>query len=153
MGYIIQTIGAFFATSCFSVVFNVSKKNIITCGLIGASGWLIYVLTIYMDGSIVLGNFVASLWIALTSHIMARIKKTPVTHFFIPGILTFVPGGGMFRAVYNVIENNNNIAIFYLVQSLEIAGVIALAIFIIDSLFRLIKKSPTKEYLKIKKLH
>lgn len=144
--YIIQLIGAFFATVCFSVIFNVSKKNIIICGIIGASGWLIYILSTYTNvNAIVLGNFIASLWIAFISHFMARIKKTPVTHFFIPGILPFVPGGGMFSFVYNIIEGNNTLAVFYLVQTIEVAGVIALSIFIVDTIFVLIKKSVVRK--------
>lgn len=144
--YLMQIVGAFFATACFSVVFNVSKKNLIICGAIGSTGWLIYIISLYINSSaIVFANFIASLWISLSSHIMARIKKTPVTHFFIPGILAFVPGGGMFRFVYNTIEGNNRLAAYNLVQTLEIAGVIALSIFIVDTIFRFIKISPYKK--------
>lgn len=138
--YLMQIIGAFFATACFSVVFNVSKKNLIICGVIGCTGWLIYIVSLYINSSsVVSASFIASLWISLSSHIMARIKKTPVTHFFIPGILAFVPGGGMFRFVYNIIESNNNLAVYNLIQTLEIAGVIALSIFIVDTIFRALK--------------
>lgn len=136
--YIVQIIGAFFATICFSALFNVSKENLLICGFIGGTAWFVYIIS--SQDSVVFGNFVASLWIALTSHIMARLKKTPVTNFFIPGILPFVPGGGMFRFVYNIIEGNNSLAVSYLIQTLEIAGVIALSIFIMDTIFRLIKK-------------
>jgi uncharacterized membrane protein YjjB (DUF3815 family) len=71
---------------------------------------------------------------------MARIKKSPVTHFFIPGIIPFVPGAGMFNFVYSIIEEKNSSAVFYLIQTIEIAGIIALSIFIVDSVFRLISK-------------
>jgi len=136
-----QIVGAFFATACFSVVFNVSKKNLIICGIIGSVGWLIYIISLHIISlSVVVASFIASLWISLSSHIMARVKKTPVTHFFIPGILAFVPGGGMFRFVYNIIETNNNLAVYSLIQTLEIAGVIALSIFIVDTIFRIISK-------------
>lgn len=139
--YLMQLIGAFFATVCFSILFNVSYNNLVTCGFIGASGWLVYIVTTYIDSSaIVFGNFLASLLIAFSSHIMARIKKTPVTHLFIPGILPFVPGGGMFRFVYNIIDGNNQLAAYHLIQTLEIAGVIALAIFIVDTVFRFINR-------------
>lgn len=147
--YIVQIIGAFFATICFSVLFNVSKKNLIVCGFIGGTAWLVYIICTYFDNlAIVFGNFIAALWIAVTSHIMARIKKTPVTNFFIPGILPFVPGGGMFRFVYNIIEGNNSLAVFYLVQTIEIAGVIALSIFIVDTIFRIVTQIQRSKKLK-----
>lgn len=143
--YITRLIGAFFATICLSFIFNVSKKNIITCGIIGASGWLIYILLTCNDSSKILyPTFIASLWVSLLSHIMARIRKTPVTHYFIPGIIPFVPGAGMFNFVYSIIEEKNSSAEFYLIQTLEIAGIIALSIFIVDSIFRLTAKWPKK---------
>ncbi len=59
--YLMQIVGAFFATACFSVVFNVSKKNLIICGIIGSVGWFIYIISLHMMSlSVVTASFVAS---------------------------------------------------------------------------------------------
>ena len=84
--------------------------------------------------------------IALMSHTFARIFKAPVTIFLIAGILPTVPGAGMYRIVYYLIANDNARSNYYLIQTLEVAGVIALAIFITDTLFKVrIKKENPKE--------
>ena len=43
----------------------------------------------------------------------------------------------MYRAVYYIIADDRARSSYYLIQTLEIAGVIALAIFIVDAVFRI----------------
>jgi len=81
--------------------------------------------------------FLSALVISLMAHLFARIFKAPVTVFLIAGILPTVPGAGMYRAVYYMIADDRAQSSFYLMQTLEIAGVIALAIFIVDAVFRI----------------
>ena len=47
----------------------------------------------------------------------------------------------MYRTVYYMISGDNEKCSYYLIQTLEIAGVIALAIFIVGTLFNIIKKN------------
>ena len=71
------------------------------------------------------------------SNILARSRKAPVTTFFVPGILPIVPGVGMFRVVYYMLEKDFEAVKAYLFETFMIAGAIALAIFLIDSIFLL----------------
>ena len=52
------------------------------------------------------------------------------------GILPTVPGAGMYRIAYSIVANDRAGCAYYLLQTLEIAGMIALAIFIVDAIFR-----------------
>ncbi len=137
---LVQIIGAFFAVVSLSVVFGVPKKFILYSGIAGTVGQMIYFLIIFLNGSRLIAVFAGAVVVALLAHIMARIFKAPVTVFLIPGIILTVPGLDMYRAVYNLIIGQNNLAQIHMLQALKIAGMIALAIFIIDSLFGL-KKS------------
>ncbi len=83
-------------------------------------------------------TFISAMVITILSQIGARILKAPVTVFLIAGILPLVPGTGMYRTVYYTIHNDGALANYYLRQTLMIAGAIALAIFIIDSVYRVI---------------
>ena len=92
---------------------------------------------------VVLASFLSALAIAFVSHVFARVFKAPVTVFLIAGILPTVPGAGMYRIVYYIIENDREMCGYYLLQTLEIAGMIALAIFIMDTIFRF--RKPQRE--------
>ena len=143
---IVQVVSAFVAILAFSTVIQVPKKYLVYCGLIGAAGWLVYLLNADSKG-IVMANFLAALVIALISHVFARIFKAPVTVFLIPGILVIVPGAGMYRTVYQIFLGEQQKAMNSLLQTIEIAGMIALAVFIMDSVFYMIRN---KKWKKIK---
>lgn len=135
-----QSLGAFIAVLTLSIVIGVPRKFIFYSGLIGFVGWFIYLFINELEFSTVFSYFVAALVVALLSHSFARIFKAPVTVFLIAGILPLVPGTILYRAVYSMIRNDSTLANYYLTQTLQIAGVIALAIFVMDSIFRIFQK-------------
>lgn len=135
MGF--QVLGAFLAVLGFSTVMEVPKKLLLHTSFIGAFGWLIYLL-IYNSGSTsVVASFWSAVVISLLSHISARVLKSPVTVFLIGGILPLVPGAGMYRTAYSMMMETSKEVYYNLQETLMIAGAIAVAIFITDSMFRL----------------
>lgn len=137
---VFQIIAAFFAIVGFSIVIEVPKKYLIYSGLVGAVGWAVYLLSMDKCG-IMAATFLGGMAIALISHIFARTFKAPVTVFLIPGILVIVPGAGMYRTVYQVFLGEQKLAMDYLLQTIEMAGMIALAIFAMDSVFAILQKN------------
>jgi uncharacterized membrane protein YjjB (DUF3815 family) len=137
---VIQTVGAFLAVISFALILELPKRYLILSGGIGAIGWLAYLLVQAADGSVIAAAFLSSLLVALSSHIAARKFKAPVTVFLVAGILPSVPGASIYRSVSYVISNDPALSSHYLVETLQISGAIAMAIFIMDSLFRLGQK-------------
>ena len=137
---VIQTVGAFLAVISFALILELPKKYLILSGTIGAVGWLVYLLVQAAAGSVIAAAFLSTLLVALFSHISARVCKAPVTVFLVAGILPSVPGASIYRSVSYVISNNPVLSSHYLVETLQVSGAIAMAIFIMDSLFRLGKK-------------
>jgi uncharacterized membrane protein YjjB (DUF3815 family) len=146
---IIQTISAFFATFFFGVLFNVSKKQLLFCGFIGGFGWLIYLGFLEFSSSIVLSNFVSALSISMISRIFAKLRKVPVTIFLIAGIIPLVPGAGMYNTMYAMLSQNFEESAYYGAQTLQIAGVIAIAIIFTSSFPAL---STRKTYKRLNRL-
>lgn len=130
------TAGSFAAVVAFAILLETPKKYLPHAGVTGAIGGAVYLLGLQNNLGTVLAAFFSALAIALTSHTFARLFKAPVTIFLIAGILPTVPGAGMYRTVYYIITDDRVKSGYYLIQTLEIAGVIALAIFIMDTLFR-----------------
>ena len=114
---IIQVLAAFVAILAFSIVIGAPRRYLPFCGIVGAAGWLVYLLNVEPHG-IVTANFIAAMIIALASHIFARIFKAPVTVFLIPGILILVPGAGMYRTVYQFFLGDRQAAGSYLLQTM-----------------------------------
>lgn len=141
MNLLAGIIGSFVAIACFAVLLECPVRYLPHAGIVGAAGGGVYLASIEMGTDVVMASFLSALVIALMSHTFARIFRAPVTIFLIPGILPTVPGAGMYRTVYYMISGDNEKCSYYLIQTLEIAGVIALAIFIVGTLFHIIKKN------------
>lgn len=137
---IIEIIGAFLAIAAFAVLLETPRYYLKFAGIVGAVGWLIYLMSQKAGANEVLATFLSATAIAIVSHIFARVFKAPVTVFLIAGILPTVPGAGMYRIAYSIIAGNSGMTARYLLTTLELAGAIALGIFIVDAIFRIFQK-------------
>lgn len=137
---ILKVIGAGLIVIGFGVSMEVPKKFLTYAGIVGMVGWIVYLFSLNISKDVVLSTFISATSITILSQLGARIYKSPVTVFLISGILPLVPGTGMYRTIYYLLNNNSAMVKYYLIETLMIAGSIALAIFIIDSLYRLITK-------------
>ncbi len=137
---IIQIIGAFLAIVTFAILLETPKKYLWCAGVVGAAGWFVSLLSQRMGANEILATFFSAMMITIVSHVFARIFKAPVTVFLIAGILPTVPGAGMYRIAYHLIAGENKLVAHYLTTTLEIAGVIALGIFVVDAFFRVFQR-------------
>lgn len=134
---IFGVVSAFLSVYFFTMLIEVPKRYAFYASLVGGVNWWVYLIVLENLESSMMASFFASLAVAVLSQVFARIQKTPVTVFLVAGILPTVPGAAIYRSVYYFIHNNSNQCTYYLLQTLQIAGAIAMAIFITDSLFRM----------------
>ena len=135
----LEMVVAFVAVFFIAVTLEAPKRTLRYGALAGGLGWGVYLVgLLFMD--IVAATFMASLFIAWIAHLFARYLKTPVTIYFIPAFITLVPGAGVYQSVYSFINKDYAVAQQHLVLTLQISGAIALAIFIVDSLFGLVSR-------------
>lgn len=135
---IIQILSAFSAVFMFTMILEIPKKYIPYTAASGALGWWVYLIVQESENSSMLAAFLSTLVVAFLSHILARIKKAPVTVFLVSGTLPAVPGAAIYRSVYYLLHDQPGLATHYLNETILIAGGIAMAISIMDSLFRLL---------------
>lgn len=132
----IQVVSAFVGVVAVAISFQVPKKYLLLAGVTGAGGWLLELIMEEVLQSSIFSSFLAALLVAVLSQIFARVSKAPVTLYLVTGILPLVPGVGMYRTVYYLLQSNHELTSYYLSYTLQIAGMIALAIFVVDSCFK-----------------
>lgn len=137
---VIQVIAAFVGVCCYGFSTETPKQFIIYAGVGGAFAWMFYLITLDLFQGVVFANFIGALSVGIYSHVLARKLRTPVTLFLLGGILPLVPGSQIYQAVYYLIRQENQLSAQNLILTLKIAGVIALAIFLVDTIFIMIKK-------------
>lgn len=136
---LVQVAGAGMAVLSFGLVLDIPRKYLGWSGITGGLCWLVYILAKGGEGTSVGAVFLASFAVALMGHLLARLLRAPVSVFLIPGILPLVPGTSIYHCVYHMIWGNREQSTYYLIETMQIAGAIAMAVFLVDSIFRLAK--------------
>ncbi|MDR1639160.1 MAG: threonine/serine exporter family protein [Clostridiales bacterium] len=100
---IIEVALAFAATFSFSCLFNIPKGELLFVGLTGALGWLVYKALLLSGVDEYVCMFAASVAVAWLSRIMTALRKMPLTVFLVGGIISLVPGAGIYNAILDLL--------------------------------------------------
>ena len=131
---LVQCAVSFAAVMAFAILFHAPRREWVPCGLTGMVGGVVYWLAVQGGISVVAASFCGTLGLALLSRVLAVVRRCPVTVFLTGGIFPLVPGAGIYYTVYAFITGDNAAAVFKGVETLKIAGVIALGIVLVLAL-------------------
>ena len=82
------------------------------------------------------------------AQVLSRIFKTPAIPFLIAGIMALVPGNLLYSSIYMIITGSFAQGEDELMRTLIVAGTIALAIFLIDTVFLTERRIRRKKILR-----
>ncbi len=144
----VDSIGRFlFAVVCsgvaivgFELLFETQSRHMLFCGLSAALSWAVFLIADHFGASDLWASFYATLAVDLFAHINARVLKAPVIIFLVAGILPLVPGVSIYKAVYAIMYGEGG-AGQMLLGAILCVGVIALAIFLMDSFLDMEKRA------------
>ena len=143
----IHFIAAFIDVVSFGVNLEIPKKHLIIVGIVGALGWVTYIVCDYFKLPNILSYFISALVVAILSVILDKLLNAVSTIFLIPGLLPIVPGIALYKMIYFLINNDLKECGYQLLQVILITGGIALAIFITESIkgIKIIRKEQINE--------
>lgn len=150
---ILQIICAFIATLGFGILFNVRDKNLLFASLGGALGWFAYLISMNMNNSVMMSTFIASLVISIYAEIFSRVLKNPVTLFLICALIPLAPGSGMYYTILAAVQGDIIQSLNKGIETLSIAGLIALGIITVSTLSRLIQRINFIRHNKLSKVN
>jgi uncharacterized membrane protein YjjB (DUF3815 family) len=135
---ILHSIFALAASIGFGVLFNIRGKKLLLAGIGGGLAWFIYLLSLSLWTSSLAAFFISTIVAASYSEIIAKITNAPVSTFIICGIIPIVPGGGMYYTILSVILGKVDEAVNFGIKTLASSGTIAVAIFTVSIIGRII---------------
>ena len=95
---------SFIGTIAYAVMFQVPRRFYIGCGITGSVGWMIYKLaSVYC--SVAVASFIGTVCTVLVARMLTVRLKCPITIFLISGIITLVPGAGIYFTAYYLVTN------------------------------------------------
>jgi uncharacterized membrane protein YjjB (DUF3815 family) len=147
MEVFIQCVSAFLGCLGFAFVFRIHYhlRFAILGSLVGTIGWIIFVMTSFLQNAI-MQTFMATIVIALLTEVIARIEKAPATIFLLVGCFPLVPGRGIYESMLHCVHGNYDAFVSSLVYTFSISMAIALGILVISTIFRIIKRYSLPRY-------
>lgn len=131
---ILKVAVAMVATLALSILFGAPRCHWLFCAIAGGIGWLLHALLSGAGTSLVLASFVAALALTGVARLFSLWRKAPVIMFLIPGIFPLVPGAGLYYTAYYLFSDTFMLAASTGVETLKLAGAIALGILLASSL-------------------
>ena len=135
--YEIQNIATFIACAGFAIIFNIHGFGIAICAFGGVLTWAAYCTASYFGCGIYVCYFLATLVAALYAEIMARVRKYPAISYLVVAIFPLIPGAGIYYATNFLIQGDRAAFVQKALQTIGIAGVIAVGILVVSTLVRL----------------
>ncbi|HSQ89956.1 threonine/serine exporter family protein [Romboutsia sp.] len=133
---IIEVMAAFLTAISFGVLFNIKGKRLIAAGIGGGLSWFIYKFCLSYTGVESSSYFMAAICFSIYCEICARVCKTPATTLTVCCLIPLVPGYGIYNTMYEFLIGDYLKAIEYGIDTLVIAGSLALGIIFISTIFR-----------------
>ncbi len=149
MRFFLECLYAFIGSFCFGIIFNIKGKKLIFAGIGGAISQFSYLLLLLFSQNDIISYLFATIITALYSEFFARILKSPTIVFLVPSIIPLVPGGMMYYSMEKAISGNTNEFTNLLLETINVAGSLAIGILIVSSAVKFFKILKFKKYKRI----
>ncbi len=140
MAIILQFIYSFFATTGFAIFFGAPKNSIVASGISGGLSWSLYYITFLGLNNKILSTFLGAFLVGSFGEILAIRYKKPATVFITPGIVSLVPGAGMYYTMSFLVSGDFNKAISKGTETFFLAAAIAIGIIVSTNFSKPIKR-------------
>ncbi len=151
----VHIIFSFAAATGFAVFLNGPRQTLFVSGSVGMTSWIVYIIFRRLGFDIMFANFVGAYVAAIMSEKFARRYKKPTIIFLVPGIITLIPGLGLYNTMYYALEGDFFNALKTGTNVLCASGSIALGSIVAASFYRsraLKERKIRKQMIKIKKI-
>lgn len=136
-GYATQIVASLIGCLGFSILFNIHGSGFLLCVLGGGLSWAGYCIVLHFGGGNLIANFFAAVISAVYSESMARIRKYPAISYLVVSIMPMIPGAGIYYTTMHLARGNMALFAEQGTRTIAVAGLIAVGILMISTLFRL----------------
>ena len=133
-----QAAAVFVGCCGFCILFNVHGRGLVLCIIGGAAAWMVYLLCGALGCDVYAANLFAAVFAALYAEIMARVRKCPATPYLVIATIPMLPGAGVYYTMSLGLEGSMMASVAKGLQTIGIAGSLAVGILLVSTVFRLI---------------
>ena len=134
---VIQCLACFVGCLGFSIVFNIHGSGGLFYSLGGMLTWVIYLISMELSGSELLGYFWGAVFASTYAEIIARVRKCPAISSLVIGIFPLIPGAGVYFTMNYAVRGQMDLFAARGMYTAGIAGLMAVGILLISTSVRL----------------
>lgn len=135
----------------FAVLFGIYDRKLFVIAFGSGLGWMVYLLCVAAGYGMFAGLFMASLFVAAISEILARILKTPVILLLVPMLIPEIPGGDLYYTMYYLVQGRYTDFGISSNQVIIEAGAIALGIILASYIVKITESIRLRRHLRHEK--
>lgn len=140
----LQAVASFLGCIGFAILFNIHGPGGLLCAAGGMLTWLVYLVTLRYTGNDLIAYFCGTLFAAIFSEIMARIRKYPAISYLVVSIFPLIPGAGVYFTMNYAVKGQMDAFAETGLHTAAIAGIMAAAILLGSTTVRLIASHRSK---------
>lgn len=141
----IRLLGAAGATGLFAMIFHAPWRSVLPATLTGTAAYAMYLLVVHLNGSAAIASFFGGLVAGIFAEVLARRMRMPATIFASIGVIPLVPGGGLYNTMQLISEGDYVAAASTGVETLLMAGGIAMALAVVTAFWPVKHKKKDSE--------
>ncbi len=106
LAIIVRLMMAILGTVSFAMIYRVGRKRMLWAVLGGLFTYTVYELVMQLNSDVLIASLLAAMFMTLYSEALARIIHAPAVTFLLPSAIPIMPGGALYRTVYNLLFYN-----------------------------------------------
>ena len=135
--FLMTSLGAFLGCIGFSLLFNIHGPGGLLCALGGVLTWACYLIGLKIGFGAVQSYFWATVFCSIYAETMARIRKYPAISYLVVGLFPLIPGSDVYYTMNYAVRGNAEMFNRHGMFTAAVAGVMAAAILLVSTLFRM----------------
>jgi uncharacterized membrane protein YjjP (DUF1212 family) len=132
----LQLLGSLIGCIGFTIFYNIHFPGGIFCVIGGVLTWGVCYLATELGCTLAIASFVAAIFAAVYSEIMARIRKYPAISYLVVSCFPLLPGAGVYFTTYFAVKDDMSAFVTQGKDTIAIAGALAVGILLVSTLFR-----------------
>jgi uncharacterized membrane protein YjjB (DUF3815 family) len=135
---LVRIVASYFASLGFAVVFRIHRRHLAIISLGGAITYFLYDLVLYLSASCFLAGLLSTVFAALFSEILARVRRAPTVVFLLPCVIPTIPGGNLYFPMRYLLSGESALSLEHLAIALQVALGVAGGIIIVSVVFGIV---------------
>ena len=135
---LVRIVASYFASLGFAVMFRIHRRHLAIISLGGAITYFLYDLVLYLSASCFLAGLLSTVFTALYSEILARVRRAPTVVFLLPCVIPTIPGGNLYFAMRYLLSGESALSLEHLGIALQVALGVAGGIIIVSVVFGIV---------------